>query len=509
MNKHEFLTVTRTQWAVGQGFFHSGALYAGGKPFIYVFDCGAKGNTKANSDTTKHRIQTEIHEFTESLKGYWFPRYNPYWKHWQDVHYPPQELYDPGAIFIGTPFKDEQILFSKKQKSTKPSVDIVYISHFDNDHINGLCHLLDKTSIKEISIPYASAAKRFIDLLSSISDEDGTLQTTAMRNIGDFTLQFIANPTIALANRSADTTLREVGNRDRDSVTYIHPTHNSQTDGYDLNPDPFQVASTKPLWTLFTHSLKGDSHNIEHSFKKALIEEIRKIQEQDDPNSNPIETIITITREDSSNNTSLDEEFLDQIDFSNYETLRLLLNRKYLGAIKKAYRRALNKGASLNITSLILYSGPPLSPYNFKTCHTYWRGDKTLNNDRPGSYRVNTSFVSPPCGWIGCGDAPIGQNPQYLTEFNRVFETFKTETRTFAPPHHGSESDWSDKLLDGFGFEGNEAPICVFSANSLQFSHPSTKAILSANSIGSPTIVVTNDARSRFTETIEIITQFD
>lgn len=509
MNKHEFLTVTRTQWAVGQGFFHTGALYADGKPFIYVFDCGAKGNAKTGTETTKDRIQLEIDKFTESLKNYWFPRYNPYWQHWQKVHYPPQELHDRGAIFIGTPFEDEWHPILQIQQSTKPSIDIVYISHFDEDHINGLDYLLNKTNIKEISIPYTSAAKRFIDLLNSVSDEHGTLQTTAIQNIDNFTLQFIANPSIALANRSANTALREVNNRNSNSITYIHPTYNQQTGGYDLNPDPFQVASTKPIWILYTYSLKGDTHNIEYSFKKALVEEIIKIQEQDDPNCNSSETAKIFGGQRFPSDTSCIEKFLHQIDFSDYETLRLLLSRKYLSAIKKAYRKALNKEASLNITSQILYSGPPLSPYNFKTCHAYWRGDKTLNNDRPGSYGVNTSFASPPCGWIGCGDAPIGRNPQYLTEFNRVFETFKTETRTFAPPHHGSESYWSDKLLDGFGFWGNEAPICVFSANSLQWSHPSTKAILSANSIGSPTIVVTNDARSRFTETIEVITQFD
>lgn len=508
MHNDKFLTVTRTQWAVGQGFFHTGALYADGKPFIYVFDCGARGNTKTGTETTKERLQLEIDKFAESLKHYWFPRYNPYWQHWQKVHYPPQELHDRGAIFIGTPFEEEWLPIFQKQQSTKPSIDIVYISHFDNDHINGLDYLLDKTTIKEISIPYTSAAKRFIDLLNSVSDEHGTPQTTAIQNIGNFTIQFIANPSIALANRSANTALREVNNRNSNSITYIHPTYNQQTGGLDLNPDPFQVASTKPIWILYTHSLKGDAHNIEYSFKKALIEEIRKIQEKDDPNSSSSETTKLFGSQRFSSDTSCIEKLMHQIDFSDYETIRLLLSSKYLSAIKEAYRRALNKGASLNITSQILYSGPPLWHDDFKSCHAYWRGNKTLNGPL-GSYEVNISYVSPPYGWIGCGDAPIGQNPQYINEFNRVFEFFKTHTRTFAPPHHGSESDWTDDLLDGFGPDKDQAPICVFSANSLKWSHPSTKAILSANSIGSPTIVVTNDPRSRFTETIEMIVRFD
>ena len=140
---------------------------------------------------------------------------------------------------------------------------------------------------------------------------------------------------------------------------------------------------------------------------------------------------------------------------------------------------------------------------------------RTLTSTRnprstPGHpHSTRKSHISPSCGWIGCGDAPIGRSPESIEEFNSIFAHYKTKTRTFAPPHHGSERDWSDEILDGFGRWGKEAPICVFSANNLRWSHPSTKAILSANNIGSPTIVVTNDTRSRFTETIEMIIHFD
>lgn len=57
------LRVSRTQWAVGHGFFHSGIIEAGGKPFVYVYDCGARlVNQKAGL------LDQEIDEFGARLK---------------------------------------------------------------------------------------------------------------------------------------------------------------------------------------------------------------------------------------------------------------------------------------------------------------------------------------------------------------------------------------------------------------------------------------------------------
>lgn len=526
------LMVTRTQWAAGQGFFHTCVLHSNGKPFVYVFDCGSKNNADTGSPETISRINQEVDEFATSLNRYWIAEPTDLWRlrqHWQEwlewldwqrpnsyldyllYKYPFESQCRFGATFIGTPFtKGETIPLNPAQQGKKPIIDIVYISHFDADHINGLKYLLNKTVIKEVSIPCTTPAERFIYLLNSTSNEYGQLEPVDLLNISDFTLQFVANPHAALAQQAGEITLSQLENGDNESNLSIHATHNPSTDGYDLNSASPTLSPNKTIWTLFTHTLKGNARKLEQSFNAALIDEIRKVETRKHKGGatteNPEAANDTEpSRTDFQNKETNDS---DKIDFTDYTLLRKLLSREYIDAIRNAYRKALSLSKGLNETSLILYSGPDDERKIISTFHSCWRGNKTLHKF-PSASTPDLAYTSPACGWIGCGDAPLGQNPQYITEFNRVFEYYKTKTRTFAPPHHGSEIDWSDELLEDFGPNGEEAPICVFSANSIRWKHPSTRVILSTNSIGSPTIVVTNDVRSRFTETIELIVRFD
>lgn len=539
------LMVTRTQWAAGQGFFHSCVLHSYGKPFIYVFDCGSKGNAETGSPDTISTINQEVDQFATSLNHYWpaWPEWLEWlewpelpvwpellevleqaerpelqeWQKWQIYKYVKfcrdspkyKNLFEArcrfAPTFKGVPFKMKTKPSSNMPQPKKPTIHIVYISHFDDDHINGLKYLLNKTDVKEVSIPYATPTERFIYLLNSTSDEHGELQTTDLLNISDFTIDFIANPSTALAQESESTTLRESDNENSEHTTAIYTINNTQTGSYDLSLTRPQTTPTKPIWTLFTHTLRGNAREIEDDFKTALHEAIHKLNES---NHNTVGDLITTGEQEGPNEIQQEEDPLEKIDFNNRATLRRLLSSEYIGAIKEAYRTVIASSKNLNITSLILYSGPVKENETTTTFYAYWRGN--ISTKQPFSnYTLNLSLNSNACGWIGCGDAPIGQKYQYLVEFTRTFSRFKRMTSTFAPPHHGSKYDWHNDLLTDFGPSREGAPICVFSANSLQFRHPSTKAILSANSVGSPTIVVTNDIRSRFTETIAVNVRID
>ena len=71
------LMVTRTQWAAGQGFFHSCTLHSYGKPFVYVFDCGSKNNSATGFPDTVSTIDQEVDQFATSLNHHW-----PEWPEW-------------------------------------------------------------------------------------------------------------------------------------------------------------------------------------------------------------------------------------------------------------------------------------------------------------------------------------------------------------------------------------------------------------------------------------------
>ena len=539
------LMVTRTQWAAGQGFFHSCVLHSYGKPFVYVFDCGSKNNAATGFPDTVSTIDREVDQFAKSLDHHW-PEWPEWlellewpelpvwpellevlesaerpelqeWQKWQIYKYVKfcqhstkyKNLFEArcrfAPTFIGIPFETEKKHPPTAPQPKKPTIDIVYISHFDDDHINGLKYLLNKTDIKEVSIPYATPTERFIYLLKSTSDEHGELQTTDLLNISEFTIGFIANPSTAVARESESTTVRESDNENSEHTTAIYTINNAQTGTYDLSSTRPQTTPTTPIWTLFTHTLRGNAREIEDDFEMALLEAIRK---HIDSNQNTVEDMLPIDKQEIPNEIPQEEEPIEHINLNDPTTLRKLLSSEYIGAIKEAYKAVLAPSQNLNTTSLILYSGPVKENETTTTFYAYWRGSESTQHHH-SNYTLNLTSNSSACGWIGCGDAPIGKQFQYLEEFTRTFSRFKRMTSTFAPPHHGSEKDWHDDLLTGFGPSEKDAPICVFSANSLRWGHPSTKAILSANSVGSPTLVVTKDIRSRFTETIAVIVRID
>lgn len=104
---------SRTQWAVGQGFFHSGVVRIGQRQVTYVYDCGSldTGGGKAA------RI-AEIDMFTRR-----HPR----------------------------------------------GVGMLYLSHFHYDHVSGVEELFSKTLVRRVTIPLVPAAERLMAFGSAIS----------------------------------------------------------------------------------------------------------------------------------------------------------------------------------------------------------------------------------------------------------------------------------------------------------------------------------------------------
>lgn len=103
---------TRTQWSVGQGFFHSGEVETLGTSVLYVFDCGS-----FDGDA----LDREIDEFLN--------------RH-----------------------RDQQI-------------DMLFVSHFHYDHVSGLPRLLREASVKAVIIPVIEPIERLAVLGATISED--------------------------------------------------------------------------------------------------------------------------------------------------------------------------------------------------------------------------------------------------------------------------------------------------------------------------------------------------
>lgn len=105
---------------VGQGLFTSGAVLVGGyEPFWWVFDCGTYLSA-----------------------------------HFKDLSHEITSLSD---------------LVTESRSDCDPKLDLVFISHFDRDHICGLIELLQTFNVRRLVLPYMSLRKRLSIMLEGQS----------------------------------------------------------------------------------------------------------------------------------------------------------------------------------------------------------------------------------------------------------------------------------------------------------------------------------------------------
>ena len=165
------LAISRTQWAAGAGFFHSCTINTNNRRFTFVYDCGTARKFSV--------LQSEIDLFLKSINS-----------SWQDHIYKKKN-----ATFFGTPFKDE---WNTSNPTPTPTIDIVFISHFDMDHIKGLGYLIQKAQVKELVIPYTTPEERFLYLAASQQTRSSAADRTNDTTIDTFTIKFTANPQDAI-----------------------------------------------------------------------------------------------------------------------------------------------------------------------------------------------------------------------------------------------------------------------------------------------------------------------
>lgn len=429
---HIPLTITRTQWAVGPGFFHTGTIRANDTQFTYVYDCG----TARSFDL----LQNEVDTYISSLRSTW-----------------------PANRIIDT---------DTAETTQQAQVDIVFISHFDTDHIKGLAYLIQNAAIKEVAIPFTTPRERFLHLCKSTFDSKTNMNRATSGEYHDFILEFTASPARAIRrfteflNREAsDITLTEIQHeRDNEADNrhdFIHSVHiptNSSSDNNDKKHE------TTPVWLFSASTLQGNADKLGAELIGSLIKQGIIESESDLENAAKLQRIFK--REDTSSK------------------------------IADTYRRIADK--NLNTTSLILHSGPAHPEDSPAFHHMFWRGDHT--HKFHSILEIHSPWAT---GWLGCGDANLKKTTN-ANLFEHLFWKQKLFSSTFAPPHHGSQHDWNQHLLDAFGYPTESAPVCVFSADGL-YKHPSPNVIAEANIRGATTYVVTTDPKSRLTETLAIL----
>jgi hypothetical protein len=164
-----------------------------------------------------------------------------------------------------------------------------------------------------------------------------------------------------------------------------------------------------------------------------------------------------------------------------------LSNKKSIAILVEAYKAV---GSDLNVTSLCLYSGPARDP---PIRHAINRASRIINH----------RFIwFNHCGriaWLATGDAALREKRR-VDDLAAHYGVHVGKIGTMSLPHHGSDNNADDKLLDK-----GEPTLCVASADRFStWRHPGTRILQRLASRGIPMVLVTSGKESEFAEVVEV-----
>lgn len=412
------LHIARTQWAVGNGFFHSGSVGSEANSLSYVYDCGALGR-KPNQAA----LNREIDEFCRRGKR----------------------------------------------------IDVCFISHFDFDHVSGIDRLASSASITQFVIPMVPPSGRLFALARQVSEETfgDALDDENFRAYSEL----IADPVTRLEDIAEYDPQREApAVVEVEPAGEVPPEDEPDAEPANLNPrsvgaadrgelkidthlNKFTIAGSKVVWE-WKYSVGNQMQSGASNFVSLLVQRglISSDLDLDDP----------------------------RVVFDLVINHRADLVQAYDDTVA-----VIGSSFTRNLTSLMLYSGPPLGSayYGYRSRETkVERAEIGAWNPRPG--------------WLALGDTDL-RSMARINEMNAMWASRKPHVSTFAPSHHGSRWDWSDQLAKGFGSGGDYSPTFVFSASGA-WGHPSHEVLLKINELGGTCIIVGLDERSRWTESLSV-----
>lgn len=430
---------SRRQHAVGQGGFHSGLLERADSsvlfvqkensieiispsPYRYVYDCGSK--KLADCEQSIERFLVDCHD---------------------------------------------------------KNLDLLFLSHFDNDHVNGVPALLDKRGglhVDTVVMPWVDDVERMI----------AWGKTTASRaSSSDFYSALLVDPEEALRPfdpariifvRAAGDDVPEAG------VVDIGP----------LGPGgegPFRTkvasigrdGSRRPPYGRTQYSgrtqvLVVDSRAaIEVSGGAGFLWLLKPYVRRTDP--------VIVAKFERAAEKKLSWTYGTFRNAVSDKAVRAELVRdvKKSAALAAAYKSAVG---NRNLTSLCLYSGP----------------DATDNEPAPMMIRLGPDRcgLATRIGWLGSGDISLAA-PADGQAFLDHYATELTAVTSFGLPHHGAKPNHSKHVLSVIN-----PNICYASAKPPKnWQHPHPDVFADAQSIGARTFKVSNHEKSMLDEAFAIV----
>lgn len=281
-------------------------------------------------------------------------------------------------------------------------IDAVFLSHLDEDHINGLPFLLKHCTVKNIFLPF---------LTSEVKDYLKIYNMLYARGLSAFSVEFSNNPREAL-ERLGLPELPHIYTVDPFDLSESFADRDDRNDRDDLNftkissgRDVFSMvstsaAATKPEWQYIPFNFRQNS-------RVQVLE------------------------------SKLEKEF-GRIP-SSEELVNMWPDKDCISKLKKAYAGI---RGSFNANSMIVYSGPQ------SMIHPIMRACCKLNCDEC----ILDDCCLPMCFWSGrsgcvyMGDYEAAGERKW-EEFDAALSSYQEEIGLIQVPHHGSRYNFNPKLI--------------------------------------------------------------
>lgn len=364
-------------------------------------------------------------------------------------------------------------------------LDLLIISHFHEDHMNGLVELLKGIEVDTVIIPYYEPIKRAITAVEIIEE-----------NNKEWLFEFIADPISYLLDKEGvewkinkimiilpKNYRKKLKSREAEREEFSNETHNEINADDNLIPDSKEIKDFGDYDGLdsakkkYGNKLKVYPFNFSmkwldkwqfrffcHDYgQKRQLKKLKKDIEKELDNKD----LIAIIKDEKS--------------------------RKEMRRIYGNFTKGIpNKKSSLNPTSLVMCHEPINHCYIIKTkrhCHkcnkfipyylklkynSHLNIFESIKNDKckEAILSISPQNNDYPCGQLLLSDAEL-LIPNYFIDFNVYFKNYFKRFMLIQIPHHGSVNNWNDELL-------KRAKNCYFWVPSYKTKdkcHPSKKVL--------------------------------
>lgn len=338
--------------------------------------------------------------------------------------------------------------------SEKEEILIVFISHLDADHVNGLEFLLQHCNVKNIVFPLINSKDRFILSVNYLCSTDE-------HTMDDFTYKLIRNTNETLKKSSESTRVIYVDeNKDNHIDDYNYRYYNE----YLQNNTTINIFSGQNIFKFIGYTDKQSLNcksweYIPFNFRqdqraKELIKEIKN-------------NLVNLNLYDSSIN--LNEDFLNDL-------LKKWDNEQIQNAIKCAYKKI---NGSINTNSMVLFSG--VKKDNVRSSVTCCNQLKKLCklvccNNKPNG-----------CLYTGDYDA---KGKQKWKELKKAYQSYFKYIGCIQIPHHGSSRSYNEEIASFDAY-------CIVSAGKTnKYRHPNESVLKSLLNNGIHPFIVTEEKSS-------------